>query len=204
MPMRMQAKLLRVLQSGEIRPVGSDRSHLVDVRVLAATHRDLPALVGEGRFREDLYFRLNVLPVFVPPLRERPGDIPALAEYLLSQARLRASSTPVRSISEHALQRLAQASWPGNVRELASAIERAVVFSGDEVPAPEHFPPISSTVTSQTPVWPALDCAPWRLERLTAAYTDWVLRETAGDKPRAARILDIDVSTLYRWRRAHR
>jgi DNA-binding NtrC family response regulator len=72
------------------------------------------------------------------------------------------------------------------------------------VPAPEHFPPISSTVTSQTPVWPALDCAPWRLERLTAAYTDWVLRETAGDKPRAARILDIDVSTLYRWRRAHR
>jgi two-component system, NtrC family, response regulator HydG len=200
MPMGMQAKLLRVLQFGEVRPVGSDRPHGVDVRVIAATHRDLPVLIREGRFREDLYFRLNVLPIFVPPLRARRDDIPALARHFLSEARQRAS-TPVQSIGEGALRVLMDGAWPGNVRELASAIERAVVFSSDEVLTAEH---LSHIVPEPAPTlsWPALDRAPWTLDRLNRAYTEWVIEQTGGDKPRAAEILGVNLSTLYRWRRA--
>jgi two-component system response regulator HydG len=200
MPMVMQAKLLRVLQFGEVRPVGSDRPHRVDVRVIAATHRDLPALVHEGRFREDLYFRLNVLPISVPPLRERREDIPALAQQFLSEARQRASRTPVRSIGADALRMLTNAAWPGNIRELASAIERAVVFSNDEVLAPDHFSP-KPTGAPPTLSWPPMDRAPWTLQRLNQTYTEWVLSQTEGDKPRAADILGVDLSTLYRWLR---
>jgi two-component system response regulator HydG len=203
MPMAMQAKLLRVLQFGEVRPVGSDRPHRVDVRVVAATHRDLPALVLDGRFREDLYFRLNVLPILVPPLRARRDDIPALAAHFLSEARQRASGTPVRSIGEDALRVLSDAAWPGNVRELASAIERAVVFSSDEVLAPEHLSPMAM-VAAPALSWPPMDRAPWTLQRLNQAYTEWVLGQTEGDKPRAAEILGVDLSTLYRWRRTQR
>jgi two-component system response regulator HydG len=201
MPLRMQAKLLRVLQFGEVRPVGSDRPHIVDVRVIAATHRDIPALVREGRFREDLYFRINVLPVFVPPLRDRPDDIPALALHFLSEAQQRATDTPVRSIGDEALRVLKQAAWPGNVRELASAIERAVVFSNDEVLGPEHLVP-TPTATPPMLSWPAVDRSPWTLQRLNEAYTEWVLGQTSGDKRRAAEILGVDLSTVYRWRRA--
>ncbi len=203
MPIAMQAKMLRVIQFGEVRRVGSDRPHRVDVRIIAATHRDLPAFVRDGRFREDLYFRLNVLPIFVPPLRARRDDIPALALHFLSEARRRASQTPVRSISEDALRVLADGAWPGNVRELASAIERAVVFANDEVLAPEHLSP---TLESSGPTlsWPPMDRAPWTLQRLNQAYTEWVLSQTGGDKPRAAEILGIDLSTLYRWRRTQR
>jgi two-component system response regulator HydG len=203
MPLAMQAKLLRVIQFGEVRPVGSDRAHRVDVRVIAATHRDLPAFVREGRFREDLYFRLNVLPILVPPLRARRDDIPALAQHFLSEARKRAARTPVRSIGDDALRVLAGAAWPGNVRELASAIERAVVFSTDEVLAPEHLSPMP-TAPAQTSSWPPMDREPWTLQRLNHTYTEWVLSQTGGDKPRAAEILGIDLSTLYRWLRAPR
>ena len=203
MPAGMQAKLLRVLQFGEVRPVGSDRPHRVDVRVIAATHRDLPALVHDGRFREDLFFRLNVLPIVVPPLRLHPEDIPALARHFVSEAVQRAPYSAVRSIHEDALRVLSDSTWPGNVRELASAIERAVVFCSGEILTPEHFqasPPVRASNLS----WPPTEGAPWTVLRLNRAYTAWVLEQTGGDRPRAAEILGIDLSTLYRWQRGQR
>ena len=201
----LQAKLLRVLQFGEVRPVGGDKSHRVDVRVIACTHRDLPALVQQGRFREDLFFRLNVLPVFVPPLRERREDIPALAAHFLAEAIRRAPLSPVRAIGPEALRMLTESSWPGNVRELASCLERAVVFGVTRDLGPESLAPgtaVADPAVAQGPSWPSSPDGPWTLRRLSHAYTDFVLGETHGDKERAAQILGVDLSTLYRWQRA--
>jgi two-component system response regulator HydG len=195
----LQAKLLRVLQFGDVRPVGSDRVHHVDVRVIASTHRDLPALIKEGRFREDLYFRLDVLSVAVPALRERREDIPMLAAHFLAQACMRAPTSPVRSIGRDALAALSERAWPGNVRELASSIERAVVFGVDEMIDLNQLAP--SPQIEPTTGWPFPSKAPWTLERLSRAYAEWVLGQTGGDKQRAAAVLGIDLSTLYRWRR---
>ncbi len=210
MPIGLQAKLLRVLQFGEVRPVGGDRIHQVDVRVIAATHRDLPSLIREGRFRQDLYFRLNVLPVSVPALRDRPEDIPALVTHLLREACQRAPHSPVRSIGPEGLRTLAQAPWPGNVRELASVIERAVVFGADVaaglqspsgVPSPPSVPAVE--IVAPTLPWSFGEPGPRRpLRNLSRQYTDWVLAQTGGNKERAAEILGIDLSTLYRWQRA--
>ncbi len=196
----LQAKLLRVLQFGDVRPVGSDRTHHVDVRVIAATHRDLPTLVKEERFRQDLYYRLNVLPVWVPPLRDRPEDIPALAAHFLAEACQRAPGSPVRSIGRDALRVLTGSSWPGNVRELASVIERAVVFGVDEMIDVQQI----SAVPGESPAhgWPFPSDAPWTLRQLSRAYAEWVLAQTGGDKERAVAILGIDLSTLYRWLRS--
>jgi two-component system response regulator HydG len=203
----LQAKLLRVLQFGEVRPVGSERTHHVDVRIIAATHRDLPTMVKEGRFREDLFYRLNVLPLFVPPLRDRREDIPMLAEYLLAQACQRAPLSPVRSLGGDALRKLTKAPWPGNVRELASAIERAVVFGVDEMLDADLLslgPGVDPEERRDLPVqpWSFPSDEPWTLRHLSRAYTTWVLTETGGNKERAAEILGIDLSTLYRWQRA--
>jgi two-component system response regulator HydG len=194
----LQAKLLRVLQFGDVRPVGSDRVHHVDVRVLASTHRDLPALVKEGRFREDLYFRLDVLSVHVPPLRDRPEDIPALAAHFLVQACQRAPTSPVRSIDRDALKALAQRTWPGNVRELASCIERAVVFGIGERIDTGQLSAAREVVVSG---WPFPPGSPWTLQQLSRAYAEWAIAQNGGDKQRAAEILGVDLSTLYRWRR---
>jgi two-component system response regulator HydG len=204
MPVGLQAKLLRVLQFGDVRPVGSDRTHSVDVRVIASTHRDLPVLVREGRFREDLYFRLNVLPVFVPALRDRREDIPALAAHFLDMARERAPHSPVRSIGAEALRALTEAQWPGNVRELASVIERAVVFGQDERVTPDSLPDKPGATVGPMLAWPFPSQAPWTLRHLSRVYTDWVLLQTGGNKERAAAILGIDLSTLYRWQRGRR
>jgi two-component system response regulator HydG len=204
MPMSMQSKLLRVLQFGEVRPVGSDRVHFVDVRIIAATHRDLPALIRDGRFREDLYFRLNVLPVFVPPLRDRREDIPALVAHFLAEARRRAPRSPVRSVDDEGMRALVAAPWAGNVRELASAIERAVVFSSDETLGAEHLKASSGLAQEVAVPWLGASHDPPRtLKHLNDAYTEWVLGQTGGDKHRSAEILGIDLSTLYRWQRAH-
>jgi two-component system response regulator HydG len=176
----------------------------VDVRVLASTHRDLPALVKDGRFREDLYFRLNVLPVLVPPLRDRREDIPALAAHLLAEACRRAPQSPVRSIGRDALTVLNRSSWPGNVRELASCIERAVVFGVDEMIDCHQLETSPNAPVPPASTWPFSAEAPWTLRRLSRSYTEWILAESGGNKERAAEILGIDLSTLYRWQRAQK
>jgi two-component system response regulator HydG len=196
----LQAKLLRVLQFGDVRPVGSDHVHHVDVRIIALTHRDLPALVKEGRFREDLYFRLDVLSVSVPPLRDHREDIPALAARFLAQACARAPTSPVRSIGSDALRALSERDWPGNVRELASTIERAVVFGVHEMIDTHHLPGAPGAVPVSR--WPFPNESPWTLERLSHAYADWLLAQTGGDKKRAAEIMGVNLSTIYRWRRS--
>jgi two-component system response regulator HydG len=202
----LQAKLLRVLQFGDVRPVGSERTHHVDVRLIAATHRNLPTLVKEGRFREDLYYRLNVLPVFVPPLRDHREDIPALVAHFLAEARKRAPLSPVKSIGPEALRMLSDAPWPGNVRELASAVERAVVFGVKEMIDVSELTLAAGAAATQgsgapAQAWPFPSDAPWTLQRLSRAYTEWVLAASGGNKERAAKILGIDLSTLYRWLR---
>ena len=202
MPLALQPKLLRVLQFGETRPVGSDRIGHVDVRIIAATHRDLSLLVKEGRFREDLRYRLNVIPLLVPPLRDRRDDILPLVEVFLQEARERTIASPVRSINDEAMNVLMQAPWPGNVRELENTIERLVVLGREAVVTSQDLGFLEGIAPGE--IWPALDGTPWTLKQMNHRYLDWVLARTDGDKPRAAEILNIDLSTLYRWERARR
>jgi two-component system response regulator GlrR len=136
MPLALQVKLLRFLQENEVRRVGSNESKRVDVRVVAATHRDLASAVDEGLFREDLYYRLNVVPLFVPPLRERKSDIPGLARHLL-QRYAASTSRPDTQLSGEALERLMDHDWPGNVRELENVLRRALVFSPSNILGPD-------------------------------------------------------------------
>ena len=137
MSARTQAKVLRVLQSGEVEPVGAGGSQVVDVRVIAATHRDLPSAIEDGEFREDLYYRLNVLPIESPPLRRRLEDVPLLVEHFIAEFAQR-NGYPSKTVSEDAMGLLRGMPWPGNVRELRNAVERLLIFSrGDEIGAEE-------------------------------------------------------------------
>jgi two-component system response regulator HydG len=203
MPLGLQAKLLRVLQAGEIRAVGADRIQRVDVRVVAATHRKLSDLVKDGGFREDLYYRLNVISLTVPPLRARASDIPQLAESFLARARERAPQSPVKSIDRELLELLRQGSWPGNVRELQSAIERLVVLGMSDVLVPRHLAlvddellPATSIASVREPRMTGELCG---IDELVHRHVDAVLAHTGGSKASAAKILGVDLSTLYRW-----
>jgi len=138
MPLALQPKLLRVVQFGEVRPVGSDRVRHVDVRVIAATHGDLNELVAKGRFRDDLRYRLSVIPLIVPPLRDRREDIIPLVAQFLREALLRTPESPIKGFSDEAIQVLVKGFWLGNVRELENAVERLVVFGRSRIPGYEH------------------------------------------------------------------
>ena len=199
MPIALQPKLLRVLQFGETRPVGSDRIGHVDVRVIAATHRDLNLLVKEGRFREDLRYRLNVISLVVPPLRERREDILPLVAQFLQDARARTVASPVTTINDEALSMLMKAAWPGNVRELENTIERLVVLGREAIVTTNDL----SFLKAQEPAdsGPGLESSPLTLKQMNYRYLDRVLARTDGDKSRAAKILNINLSTLYRWER---
>ena len=197
---KMQAQLLRVLQEGEIRRVGGTEAIKVDVRVVAATNRELEEEVKAGRFREDLYFRINVVTIRLPPLRERPTDIPLLVEHFLAKyaARERRADAGVAREAQALLSRYA---WPGNVRELENVIERALALSKDGVILPSDLPPELAAAEAA----PAAAGAPGGLvdDRPTLAelerrYIELILRETGGNKKRAAEILGIDRRTLYR------
>lgn len=195
----VQVKLLRVLQEGEMRRVGSARPVRVDVRVLAATNRDLEREVKEGRFREDLFYRLSVVTICVPPLRERTEDLPLLAANALRQAR--EAGARATTISEEALAVLNQYEWPGNVRELENTIAHAALYARGNVITPEDLPakvrkqPRTGEPESKTQSMfkdlPSLD----ELER---RYVIHVLQTVSGSRTRAAEVLGIDRRTLYR------
>jgi two-component system response regulator HydG len=204
MPMALQPKLLRVLQFGEVRAVGSDRARHVDVRVIAATHRDLPHLVRDGQFREDLRYRLNVIPLVVPALRDRREDIAPLATHFLGRARDRTPESPVESISEEAMRVLTAASWAGNARELENVVERLVVLGRDTMIMPKDLAFLETETPTLSPadMWQTAKRELWTVKQLNQRYLGWVLLQTGGDKTRAAEILGIDLSTLYRWQRA--
>ncbi len=194
MPLLMQAKLLRVIQEREVQPVGSDKILHIDVRIIAATNRDLAEEVSRGRFREDLFYRLNVVTLDLPPLRDRPEDIAPLAQHFLERFAEK-NGKQVKGFTPAAMDKLIRYGWPGNVRELENVIERAVVLllgervSERELPA--HIAAVSSGGESAT----APDGATLReLERAAIMQT---LTRTGGNKSEAAKILGITRKTLH-------
>jgi two-component system response regulator AtoC len=204
LPLPLQVKLLRVLQEGMVRRVGESHERRVDVRLLAATARDIDAEVRSGRFREDLYYRLNVVRIHLPPLRERPDDLERLATVLLARAARRANR-PAR-LSPEALAAIRQRSWAGNVRELENAMERAVVLSREDTIGPDAFPEPARPVDPPVAPPPAPDAskpaAPLQplKDAVSAAERDAVvqaLHAADGNRADAARILGVSLRTLY-------
>ena len=191
MPLAAQAKLLRALEVREVQPLGSDAAAPFEARILVATHRDLGALVREGRFREDLFYRLNVLQVQLPALRERPEDIPRLVQQLLERHAAR-SGTAAPHVTPEAMRALCQHPWRGNVRELANVLERALILAGDDRIDLAQLP---SDVTEAAPPGLGLQEAVDRSERVHIAL---VLRLCGGSRERAASELGVSPATLYR------
>ena len=213
MPLELQAKLLRVLQSDEVTAVGGKRAEKVDVRILAATHRDLDQHVRDGRFREDLLYRLRVVPIEIPPLRARPEDIPVLAEHFVARYG-EELGTQARMLSEPALDHLGSYEWPGNVRELENAIKRALVLASHDVLSPDDFAFLRGAEAPPEPTGGTLedlvraevesllrgadprDLHPQILERTERPLLEAVLAHTDGNQLRAAALLGINRNTL--------
>ena len=191
-----QVKLLRVLQHREVIPVGATDAVPIDTRILAATNRDLEEEIKRGNFRRDLFYRLNVIALHLPPLRQRADDVPLLAEaFLARHAEQRAE--PQKQVSDAAMEILQSYSWPGNVRELENALERAVILTDGDVISVDGLPekvserraePLVSDRTAANPT----------METIERAYIMWVLESEQGNKTRAAEVLGIDPSTLHR------
>ena len=198
MPLSMQAKLLRSLEESRLKPVGSDREVSFDVRLLSATNRDLEAAVEERRFREDLFFRINVIPIDVPPLRARGTDVLLLAQHFVGVFAER-SGKNVAGISENAAERLLAYSWPGNVRELRNVIERAVALTRYEKIAVEDLPQkIRDYRSSQVFIGGDDPTELVSLDDLERRYILHVLQTVGDNKSVASRILGLDRKTLYR------
>jgi two-component system response regulator HydG len=193
MPVDLQAKLLRALQEHEVKPVGSTERRHIDVRIIAATNRDLELAIKTGAFRQDLYFRLNVVQIKLPALRERKSDIPLLVTAFLEK--FSDPQLPAWSISEDAMRRLIAYDWPGNVRELENAIERGVALGNGPIVDVADLPPnLQYPATERVPESDEL----LPLEELERRAILRTLRQTSGDKLAAARILGIGKTTLYR------
>jgi two-component system response regulator AtoC len=197
LPLEMQAKLLRVLQEKEIRPVGSNQKVKVDVRVVAATNRDLEAEYRNGTFRKDLYFRLNVVTVHLPALRERRSDIPMLAHWFLD----RHAPDSAMQVTHAAMKCLLQYDWPGNVRELENCIERAVALGDGKIIDLSDLPPTiaSSSPSADVPVSAVTGpISSTDLEDIERATIERVFEQVKGDKALAGKMLGISRATLYR------
>jgi PAS domain S-box-containing protein len=195
LPLSLQAKLLKVLQDKRYEPVGSDRSQMANVRIIAASNRDLEAAVAEGDMRTDLYYRLCVFPLRIPPLRERVADTRFLIDHFREQLGAAHHGT-APALSAEARQVLLAYSWPGNVRELENAIEHALICCGGETVQPQHLP---ASVTGSAAAAPGGQEEGEASER---AFLQWALEEAGGNRAEAARLLGIHRSTL--WRRLQR
>ena len=192
----LQAKLLRVLQDGAFYRMGDTVSRSVDVRVLAASNRNIHELIAAGDFREDLYYRLKVIEIHIPPLHERRDDIPLLVSHLVARISARLDKH-VRGVSTRALGALMRYEWPGNVRELENTLERMIILAEGDVIDVELLPP--EIANARENVGRALDyMAPQSLEEIEAYFIKKTLRETGGDRALTAEILGIDKSTLWR------
>jgi len=213
MPVELQAKLLRVLQTGEVTSLGGRRTDRVDVRIVAATHRDLDALVREGRFREDLVYRLRVVPLHIPALRARPEDIPVLAHHFVARYAAELATGP-RYLSDATVEKLVAQPWPGNVRELENAIKRALVLASSDVLSPEDFafldggaegapepPSLADLVDRELDAAledPTAGGEVYRrvVERVERPLIESALARTGGNQIRAAALLGINRNTL--------
>jgi two-component system response regulator HydG len=194
----LQAKLLRAIESGEIRAVGSDTPRHVDVRIIAATHQELEQRVREGSFRADLFYRLNVVPLQVPPLRARAEDIPLLVERFLENALRHYPACPARRFTQALMAELTRCPWPGNVRELENIVTRLVIVSAGEVVDVADLRACAPAMPAEPP--PLLEAKERLvpLRQLESEYINWVVEQCGGNKTRAAQILKIDVSTIHR------
>ena len=212
LPLSLQAKILRALEEKRFERVGGTASLQVDVRLVAATNRGLRAAVAARRFREDLYFRLSVFPIMIPPLRERPGDVPVLARYFVDRFCRDLKKKPLM-LSPPAMEQLQTYHWPGNVRELQNCIERAVILSDGDTILPRHLNlTFAAPVTDEPPVspWAHIDLSGTLLEvtrRVTAAVEkvkiEEVLHEAGGNKARAAELLQVSYKAVLAKLKEH-
>ncbi|HVZ89213.1 MAG TPA: sigma-54 dependent transcriptional regulator [Polyangia bacterium] len=193
----LQAKLLHVIESGSVRPVGGTREVPVDARILAATNRNLAAAVRDGKFREDLLYRLDVVSIALPALRDRREDLPQLAAHLLTELRGRYPKSPVERVGAEALALLARHAWPGNVRELSHVLERIVLLGRrpeigvDDLPDSVRDPAAADPLEFRGEILP--------IRELQRRYAAWALTQTGGHRAQAAEKLGIDVKTLRGW-----
>ncbi|MBL8075021.1 MAG: sigma-54-dependent Fis family transcriptional regulator [Nitrospira sp.] len=196
MPLAMQVKLLRAVQEREIREVGSETSVKVDVRIIAATNKDLGEAVKNGTFRNDLYYRISVVPLFIPPLRERRDDIPLLAQHFLTQS-MKRSNKDIKGFTPASLHRLMINPWPGNVRELENAVEKAVVMSQQDMLTPDLFPSVSAS--AESPLKPLTEAK----EEFERTYLKNVLHLTGGNISRAAQFAGRYRADFYKMLRKY-
>jgi two-component system response regulator AtoC len=190
--LNIQAKLLRVIQEREFMQVGSQKRIKLDIRIIASCNQDLREAIKAGAFREDLYYRVSVVPIHLPPLRERMGDIPLLAEHFLRK-HAQKSNREVKGFSPRAMKMLSDYSWPGNVRELEHTIERILILEDGEVIQPEHLPSFISQRQAEFQVFSDGEAS---LEEVEKRYIQFVLRRTKGKRQDAAKILGINRKTL--------
>lgn len=196
MPLPLQVRLLRAIQEHEVTPVGSSVPVTFDARIIAATNKDLESEVAEDRFREDLYYRLNVVEITLPPLRERREDIPLLVKHFAAKS-ARNQSAPEKVVSPAAMAALVNHAWEGNVRELENAVERAFILSGEEIDV-ENLPPKIKANAGHSYETSDTDGFRMTLEEMERRYVLEILASVDHDKTQAAKILGIDLSTLYR------
>jgi DNA-binding NtrC family response regulator len=195
MPPVLQAKLLRVIEERKVRPLGDTNAYPIDVRIIAASNRDMKEMIHQGKFREDLYYRLKVIDIELPPFRERREDIPLLIQHFIGK--FGKEPKKVTGVAEETMKILMNYSWPGNVRELENVIQRAITLSRAEVILPEDLPPSMLQEADENLIEKGLR-EKYTVDQLEKEYIRRVLVEVGGNKSRAAEILGMDRKTLYR------